>query len=267
MFKSHVDLARARVLWGPDERDQVAGLEGNRLVLMQTSGAAPFGYPFYNNRVITDPFGVIRASGSTHTGVDLDDLSPDGTNRADEPAIAMSSGEVIDVFNNDPTRGNGLAVRPMDANFNGYDGRPDWYWYHLKEPVTVAVGDQVMYRQPLGIPGKTGRTSGSGNPNPTVGTHLHVGVKNRNGVWIDPVPLMRAPKPLGQSINDDLFWTQAQLAQAAAGANLVQLIKNPPVAAGTFVAPAFPAPTASAGYGLVALVALGVILWFANSED
>ena len=55
------------------------------------------------------------------------------------------------------------------------DGYESHYW-HLNS-LTVKEGDRIKAGQPIGTVGKTGSTTGP---------HLHYGVKNPKGEWIDP---------------------------------------------------------------------------------
>jgi len=107
----------------------------------------------------TDP---ITNKPNKHDGIDMQANNGD-TVRADGDGYV----DRIDTIGED-ARGKRIVIIHDD----GYKSE---YW-HLTS-LTVQEGDRIKAGQPIGTVGKTGRATGP---------HLHYGVKNPKGEWIDP---------------------------------------------------------------------------------
>lgn len=70
----------------------------------------------------------------------------------------------------------------------GDDGRY-WFYAHLAEPPTIAVGTRVEAGDPIGIVGNTGYGSRPGHKDEFT-YHLHLGIQQPDGSWVNPYPLL-----------------------------------------------------------------------------
>ena len=121
--------------------------------------------------MISSPFGRRRMPGwrsrrglvmREHSGVDL-------RGRLDWPVIAFKSGTVTIAGD---MGASGLVVEVRQGD--GLSAR----YAHLGK-ILVSKGQRVETGERLGLVGCTGRTTGA---------HLHFGLKNAKGVFIDPLP-------------------------------------------------------------------------------
>jgi len=71
----------------------------------------------------------------------------------------------------------------------GDDGRY-WFYAHLAEPPGVVVGQQVEAGQSIGLVGNTGYGQTPGHKD-EFSAHLHVGIQEPSGEWVNPHPLMK----------------------------------------------------------------------------
>ena len=70
------------------------------------------------------------------------------------------------------------------------DGRY-WFYAHLWRYVAgLRVGSRVQPGTPIGFVGNTGYGNRPGHSDEFI-YHLHIGIQESNGVWINPYPLMR----------------------------------------------------------------------------
>lgn len=120
---------------------------------------------FYNPSVITDPFGTPRENG-THTGTDF--AFPEGT-----PIPALFPGTVT---NNayDSRYGNYLDVKVNDSKTIRYG--------HMAARSGLGVGSKVFIGQIIGNVGSTGYADGP---------HLHLEIRNTDGTFSDPMPIVQ----------------------------------------------------------------------------
>lgn len=123
------------------------------------------------NLVCTSPFGLRDLSISTnHKGLDMGGV-PDET-----PIYAGKGGEVVKVSNNVKKNGTGTGCGNM-VRIKHDDGYQTEYCHMYPNSVCVSVGDQVSQGQKIGEVGNTGNSTG---------THLHIGVIDPSGSYIDP---------------------------------------------------------------------------------
>jgi murein DD-endopeptidase MepM/ murein hydrolase activator NlpD len=72
----------------------------------------------------------------------------------------------------------------------GDDGRY-WFYAHLSSYVPgLGIGDRVEAGQPIGAVGNTGYGNAPGHRDEFI-YHLHIGIQEASGTWVDPNPLMR----------------------------------------------------------------------------
>jgi murein DD-endopeptidase MepM/ murein hydrolase activator NlpD len=72
----------------------------------------------------------------------------------------------------------------------GDDGRY-WFYAHLSEFAPgLAVGDRVESGDEIGAVGNTGYGARPGHADEFI-YHLHVGIQEPDGTWVDPYPLMK----------------------------------------------------------------------------
>lgn len=111
---------------------------------------------------LTSKFGALEEvrNGRPHNGIDL--AMPEGTTLR-----SIAKGEITKVYNDDSI-GRGVKIE-------GEDGRE--YIYGHMEDVDVKVGDHVNIGSVIGESGNTGHSTGP---------HLHFGVKNDDGEFINP---------------------------------------------------------------------------------
>jgi murein DD-endopeptidase MepM/ murein hydrolase activator NlpD len=113
---------------------------------------------------ITSPFGLrknpISGDPEFHNGIDIQ--AAEGT-----PIVAPAAGLVINVFSNDKG-GNQMLIKHDNGYTTGYA--------HLSA-YEVKQGDRVSKGQLIALVGTTGNSTGA---------HLHLTLKDKNGVTIDP---------------------------------------------------------------------------------
>ena len=72
----------------------------------------------------------------------------------------------------------------------GDDGR-HWFYAHLRSFAPgLGIGDPVEVGQHLGAVGNTGYGNTPGHDDEFI-YHLHIGIQEADGTWVDPYPLMR----------------------------------------------------------------------------
>jgi peptidoglycan LD-endopeptidase LytH len=69
------------------------------------------------------------------------------------------------------------------------DGRY-WFYAHLAEPPSVSLGQRVEAGQTIGLVGNTGYGQTPGHKD-EFSAHLHVGIQEPSGEWMNPHPLMK----------------------------------------------------------------------------
>ncbi|MFE4524015.1 M23 family metallopeptidase [Cytobacillus firmus] len=115
---------------------------------------------------ITSKFGAVDAVHKTpHTGIDL--AVPEGT-----PLHAIGEGVIDRVFDGSSAIGKGLSIRFEDGTRAIYG--------HMSD-VSVKLGEQVNNGSIIGLSGNTGASTGP---------HLHFGMKDAAGSWLDPSPVV-----------------------------------------------------------------------------
>ena len=127
--------------------------------------------------VITSPFGMrihpISGERKMHNGIDL--AYPGGT-----PIYSIADGTVVAAGYNS-SAGNYVNIgHDLDG-----DGTYDYttYNYHMISPTTLSVGDTVTGGQQGGSVGTTGSSTGN---------HLHFGIAQADGTYLDPEPIIKA---------------------------------------------------------------------------
>lgn len=115
---------------------------------------------------LTSEFGELHPvrNWQPHTGIDL---------AIPENSKLRSIGEgVIDkIFNGEGSLGKGLSIKFEDGSRAIYG--------HMND-VTVKIGEKVNAGDFIGLSGNTGNSTGP---------HLHFGLKDANGNFVDPAPL------------------------------------------------------------------------------
>jgi murein DD-endopeptidase MepM/ murein hydrolase activator NlpD len=69
------------------------------------------------------------------------------------------------------------------------DGRY-WFYAHLAEAPGLAQGQRVEAGQTIGLVGNTGYGSNPGHKD-EFSAHLHVGIREPSGEWVNPYPMMK----------------------------------------------------------------------------
>jgi len=69
------------------------------------------------------------------------------------------------------------------------DGRY-WFYAHLAEAPGLAQGQRVEAGQTIGLVGNTGYGSNPGHKD-EFSAHLHVGIQEPSGEWVNPYPMMK----------------------------------------------------------------------------
>lgn len=114
---------------------------------------------------ITSKYGAVDAVHKTpHTGIDF--AMPEGTTLR-----AVGEGVVDKVFDGSDNIGRGLSVQ--------FDDGTRVIYGHMKE-VSVKVGEHVNDGHVVGLSGNTGHSTAE---------HLHIGMKDAAGSWLDPSPV------------------------------------------------------------------------------
>lgn len=76
------------------------------------------------------------------------------------------------------------------VGIRGDDGRY-WFYAHLNSFAPgLEIGDRVESGQHIGAVGNTGYGNKPGHDDEFI-YHLHLGIQEANGTWVDPYPLMR----------------------------------------------------------------------------
>lgn len=115
---------------------------------------------------ITSTFTEMRGS-KPHAAIDI--ATPVGT-----PLFAMADGEIVAAWN-DNTYGGGLSLRMKHPN--GYTTG----FAHLQRNNVLRVGAKVKAGDLIGYTGNTGTSTGP---------HLHLKIRNAQGVAINPVNVL-----------------------------------------------------------------------------
>lgn len=112
---------------------------------------------------VTSPYGSLEEVRGLipHTGVDLG--MPEGT-----PLRSVFNGTIEQVWDNAGKIGNGVKIKTDDGLHTIYG--------HMSK-VDVHVGDKVHAGDLVGFSGNTGNSTGP---------HLHFGMQDQNGTFIDP---------------------------------------------------------------------------------
>ncbi len=151
--------------------------------------------PFESGVRVTSPFGMrsdpFTGVVSGHTGIDLVPLREgDLTVRAAVSGSVVQSRMVTDPMNRTSEWGNYVSLF-------GDDGRV-YYYCHLASRA-VSQGDRVEAGQPIGIEGRTGRSTG---------VHLHFEVR-QDGVPVDPSPLIGVENVPGAEKSPPAWYDEA----------------------------------------------------------
>ena len=97
------------------------------------------------------------------------------------PVRAIASGRVENI--------GWLFYSGWRVGIRGDDGRY-WFYAHLRRFAPgLADGDRVISGDTLGVVGNTGYGDDLGHDNEFT-FHLHVGIQEADGTWVDPYPLM-----------------------------------------------------------------------------
>ena len=76
------------------------------------------------------------------------------------------------------------------VGIRGDDGRY-WFYAHLSSfAPSLAIGDRVETGEQIGAVGNTGYGNAPGHRDEFI-YHLHIGIQEASGTWVDPYPLMR----------------------------------------------------------------------------
>jgi Membrane proteins related to metalloendopeptidases len=114
---------------------------------------------------ITSKFGSVDAVHKIpHKGIDI--AVPEGTK-----LHSIADGVVDRIYDGTGTIGKGLSVKFPDGSRVIYG--------HLSE-VKAHIGELVQKDEIVGLSGNTGHSTGP---------HLHLGLKDSSGHWLDPTPL------------------------------------------------------------------------------
>lgn len=105
----------------------------------------------------------------THNGIDI--VSHNGKNTTLDYIVAIDKG-VVSKVGFSSTGGYYVNIK----HDNGFETR---YQHLKKDTTTVKVGDKVKKGQTIAYMGNTGSAS--------KGAHLHFGVMNKSGTWVDPL--------------------------------------------------------------------------------
>lgn len=117
---------------------------------------------------ITSSFGP--RWGRTHGGLDIG--CPEGTK-----LYAINSGTVASVGNNPDAK---AGIHVIIEHENDILGNTSSIYMHCTE-ILVEPGDKIEKGQLIALSGNTGNSTGP---------HLHIGIKDSSGTYIDPEPLL-----------------------------------------------------------------------------
>jgi murein DD-endopeptidase MepM/ murein hydrolase activator NlpD len=129
---------------------------------------------------ITSPYGnrrhPVTGKASFHAGIDY--RAKVGT-----PVYAVAEGKVV-ISKYDKMSGNQIAIKHKDNTTS--------YYLHLNKR-NIGEGAYVKARQAIGLSGNTGLSNGP---------HLHLGFKQANGTWMNPLSkrMIAAPKLTGERL-------------------------------------------------------------------
>lgn len=132
--------------------------------------------------------------------------------------------------------GNGtdyiIAIEKGSVYATGYNSSAGYYvkvkhsngfislYYHMKKgSISVKKGDKVVKGQILGYMGSTGNSTGN---------HLHFGVINDEGKYVDPKPYLQGKENFGDDIEVDGVWGKAttRKAQKVFGTTIDGVVSN-----------------------------------------
>lgn len=132
---------------------------------------------------ITSPFGSLESfRNKPHSGVDFS--MPNGT-----PLKSIRDG-VVERVTNDGDIGNGIIIKFNDGNTGIYG--------HLSD-IAVKKGQSIHAGDLIGHSGNSGHVVGVNG-----GYHLHLGIKNGEGMFVDPSPYINDI----QHMNDANYFVQ-----------------------------------------------------------
>jgi murein DD-endopeptidase MepM/ murein hydrolase activator NlpD len=131
-------------------------------------------------------FGVSRDGGTRkHQGLDLNQA---GAADKGDPIKALMGGKVIQIFTNPNSKtGYGVVIQQDDGKIVRY--------LHMLEKPKLKSGQRVEAGQVIGKIGDSG-SRGS--------YHLHIGVQDSNGKYIDPLPYLQSLAKGAGSIAEDV---------------------------------------------------------------
>jgi murein DD-endopeptidase MepM/ murein hydrolase activator NlpD len=75
------------------------------------------------------------------------------------------------------------------VGIRGTDGRY-WFYAHLRDAPSVIEGQSVRAGEVIGVVGNTGYGNRPGHAHEFT-YHLHLGIQEPDGTWVDPYPLLR----------------------------------------------------------------------------
>ena len=141
-------------------------------------------YPLRHIRV-TSAFGMRRHpilnKRMPHNGIDL---------RARYEEVFSVLDGVVTAVGSDRRSGRYVSIRCM----GGYS----FSYCHLSQPL-VKVGDRVKAGEVIAISGNSGMSTGA---------HLHLGVRDASGQWLDPIVMLRFVQQTRNEVMQQLFSLQ-----------------------------------------------------------
>lgn len=113
---------------------------------------------------VTEPFGVVtEVHPNPHTGIDI--AMNEGTK-----LFSLSDGVVDRIVNyGDSNIGKGIIIKTNEGE--------DLIYGHLSDNSLVKIGQEIQKGDLIGLSGNTGRSTGA---------HLHLGLKDEGGNFVDP---------------------------------------------------------------------------------
>ena len=148
-----------------------------------SSGSSTYSLPVPSATPVTSPFGL--RDNSMHPGISKNHKGIDYGMPEGSPVYAAAEGVVKEVGN-----GTGYGTFVLIKHPDGTTTR----YAHLKQPL-VSRGDHVVAGQKIAKSGGKPGAPGSGN---STGPHLHFEMTDKNGVKINPQPILAgkaAPSP------------------------------------------------------------------------